>query len=71
MESLAHVRLVVRRRNIEGSQALRILQLTDIHQFPLDTNSWAVPGKGLCRGWGREVSIGFVIPGTPVCASPP
>jgi hypothetical protein len=44
-----------------------ILQLTDIHQFPLHTISWVVPGKG-CAGVGEgrlAKALQYLLP--PLC----
>ena len=51
MEVLSHRQLTPRG---DGSQALRILQLTDIHQFPIEASSWFCAGRGRVIDFQRE-----------------
>ena len=50
MEVLAHKCL--RERRADGH--VRILQLTDIHQFPLGTTTWACEGRGRVINFKEE-----------------
>ena len=51
MEVLSHRQLTPRG---DGSQALRILQLTDIHQFPIEASSWFCAGRGRVIDFQKE-----------------
>ena len=51
MQVLSHRQLTPRG---DGSQALRILQLTDIHQFPIEASSWFCAGRGRVIDFQKE-----------------
>ena len=51
MDNMPHRQLVPRHRPGDNRNALRILQLTDIHQFPTGVTEWYCKGKGKCFVW--------------------
>jgi len=51
MDNMPHRQLVPRHRPGDKRNALRILQLTDIHQFPTGATEWYCKGKGKCFVW--------------------